>query len=327
MTTQDYSGIVRTIDLAWAAGTATPDAAADYVVFLDATDGALKRCLVSAIGGGGGAGTIKVEDVGGLKGTRPTIRFLKVGALTLNVTDDAINNRVNVSYSFVKSTAEEVLASTTVATDKLPYYDSSLTAATTTLTSFGRSLIDDADAAAARTTMGLASIASTGSASDLSTGTVPTARLATGSATSATYLRGDQTWAAIAGVSGASGVTTIDFGAFPGGSDASVTITGQTGIDASSSQVQAWLMAQASDDHTADEHRVETLSVMAGNMITGVGFTIYAQNTSQTNEPLDIPGNNQNRNALTMTLGTTSPSVGGQGTRIYGKWNVAWKWS
>lgn len=39
-------------------------------------------------------------------------------------------------------------------------------------------------------------------ASNLSTGTVPTARLASGTANSTTYLRGDQTWATVAGYSG-----------------------------------------------------------------------------------------------------------------------------
>jgi len=282
MTTQDYSGIVRNIDLAWAAGTATPDAAADYVVFLDATDGALKRCLVSAIGGGGGAGTIIVENSGGVVGTRPAIRFTGIGALTCNVVDDGANSRVNVSYSFIKSTAEDALAGTTVATNKLPYYDSSSSATTTDLTAFGRSLLDDADAAAARVTLG---------------------------------------------IGGAQGSTTVSFGAFPGASDASVVITGQTAFDAGTHQVQAWLRAEDSDDHLAEEHLVETIAVAATDFVTGVGFTIRAWNTSQLNEALQAPGNNRNRNALTMTLAAPLPSVGGTGTRLYGKWNVNWKWS
>ena len=47
------------------------------------------------------------------------------------------------------------LASTTSAANALPYYTGSGTATTTTLSSYGRTLIDDADAAAARSTLGV----------------------------------------------------------------------------------------------------------------------------------------------------------------------------
>jgi hypothetical protein len=156
---------------------------------------------------------------------------------------------------------------------------------------------------------------------------IPTSRLASsGTASSSTYLRGDQTWATIAGGSGAAGTTTIDFGAFPGASDASVTITGQTGILVGSI-IQAWLVAQPTADHTADEHRVETISVTCGNIVAGTGFTIYAQNTSQLNEPLTDAGMDTFRSTSTNSYGNAGRSIGGRGTRIYGTWTVAWRWS
>ena len=125
---------------------------------------------------------------------------------------------------------------------------------------------------------------------------------------------------------GAQGTTTVDFGAFPGKSDTSVTVTGQATILAGS-LVEAWLSPVATADHTADEHLVETIKVIAGNVVAGTGFTIYAINTSQLNEPLASPGVGNFRPAATTAYGFAESSVGGQGTRIYGQWTVNWVWN
>lgn len=122
------------------------------------------------------------------------------------------------------------------------------------------------------------------------------------------------------------GSTTINFGAFPGTSDATATVTGQTGI-VSGSVLQAWLVAQATADHTADEHRVETIAVTCGNIVANTSFDIYATNTSQLNEPLTDARMDSFRSTAATTYGNAGRSVGGQGTRIYGTWTVHWRWS
>jgi hypothetical protein len=118
------------------------------------------------------------------------------------------------------------------------------------------------------------------------------------------------------------GTATLDFGAFPGASDASVDVA-SAGIGAGS-LAEAWLFPADTADHLADEHRIETLSVFAGNVVAGVGFTIYGQNTSQINEP---DGQYATRVTDVRAKGLGNPPNPGYGTRIYGKWNVAWVWN
>lgn len=130
---------------------------------------------------------------------------------------------------------------------------------------------------------------------------------------------------------GAQGTATLDFGAFPGKSDASVAVTGQAGIVAGS-LAEAWIRPVDTVDHSADEHMLETLKVIAASIVAGVGFTIFGFNTSQLNEPID-----QNaETTLFVTLATAQPgqvrtqapsSIGGMGTRLYGQWTIAWAWN
>jgi len=126
---------------------------------------------------------------------------------------------------------------------------------------------------------------------------------------------------------GAQGHTTINFGPFPGASDASVAVTGQAGIVAGS-DVEAWIRGEASADHSADEHLLETIKVLAMDIVAGTGFTIKAVNTSQLSEPLEYVGAGQAAtNVVGAQTGAIAPSVGGQGTRLYGAWNVSWVWN
>lgn len=115
---------------------------------------------------------------------------------------------------------------------------------------------------------------------------------------------------------GAQGTATIDFGAFPGTSDTSVFVA-QAAIT-SGALVEAWVWPAATADHSADEHVVETLTVIAGNVVPGVGFTIYGFNTSGVTEtPLGWLSSGQNPRA----------GGAGRGTRLYGQWSVAWVWN
>lgn len=120
------------------------------------------------------------------------------------------------------------------------------------------------------------------------------------------------------------GTVALDFGAFPGASDASIVVTGQTFIGAAS-RVEAWLRLEASVDHSADEHLIETIRVAAGAIVPGVGFTVYGVNTGQLNEPLTRVGQSNTANAQPRAS-EVEPSVGGMGTRIYGVWTVDWVW-
>jgi L-fucose mutarotase/ribose pyranase (RbsD/FucU family) len=112
---------------------------------------------------------------------------------------------------------------------------------------------------------------------------------------------------------GASGTAILDFGSFPGQSTASLVVA-SAGITPTS-LIEAWILPAVTTDHSADEHQVETLTVKADqtSVVPGVSFVINLTNTSQLNEPL-------------VASGSQGSTLGGLGTRIFGKWSIGWVW-
>ena len=66
------------------------------------------------------------------------------------------------------------------------------------------------------------------------------------------------------------GTATVNFGA--GALDASVAVTGQSAIT-TSNLVEAWAAVSGGDDTPW----VDQLQVYAGNIVAGIGFTIYVK--------------------------------------------------
>ena len=90
------------------------------------------------------------------------------------------------------------------------------------------------------------------------------------------------------------GNVQLDFGAFPGNTDATAVITGQSAITGAS-YVEAWIAPEATTDHSADEHWVNPPRVVAGGLVAGTGFTVYGMTADH--------------------------------KRVWGKWTVDWVWT
>jgi hypothetical protein len=69
------------------------------------------------------------------------------------------------------------------------------------------------------------------------------------------------------------GTTTINFGAQA--TDASVFVSAPS--ITSGQLVEAWIFPAATASNTVDNHWVDEIRVMAGNVQAGVGFTIYGR--------------------------------------------------
>jgi hypothetical protein len=91
------------------------------------------------------------------------------------------------------------------------------------------------------------------------------------------------------------GTAEIDFGAHPGANEASVAVTGQASILATS-DVEAYIMGDdTTTDHTAADHRYVQLwlALTCGTPTAATGFTIYGRSDQ----------------------------------KLHGKWAVRWVWA
>lgn len=133
-------------------------------------------------------------------------------------------------------------------------------------TTVGRAVMTAADAAAARTAIDAAATSHTHAAGDITSGIIGTARLATGTADSTTYLRGDQTWATVAaaGVGGSTGA--VD--------NAVLRADGTGGSTVQSSSIVIADNATASPNNT-----VNHASIQATGGTTNVSVSIVPKGT------------------------------------------------
>jgi hypothetical protein len=96
----------------------------------------------------------------------------------------------------------------------------------------------------------------------------------------------------------ATGTVSLNFGAFPGDTAATVDVA-STGIVAGSS-IEAWILPAATAEHSIDEHVIEELVVRAAYLSDG-NLRIYGQATG-------------------------SGSRSQNGHKLYGNFNIGWVW-
>ena len=212
------------------------------------------------------------------------------------------------------------------------------------VTAAGRAILDDASAAAQRTTLGLGTIATAAAGDYVLTSSFAeggdervAALLVAGANITLTYDDGANTLTIAAsggggGGSGTRGTASLNFGSFPGGTHATVAVTGQAGILATST-VRAWIAPAATAAHSADEHVIAAsqIAISVASVVAGVGFTIHGA-VAQVPAPLTWPGINRPHRA-NGTVGQNVMFSGGFPSvaatdpgRHYGTYNIAWEW-
>lgn len=98
---------------------------------------------------------------------------------------------------------------------------------------------------------------------------------------------------------GAQGSALLDFGAYPGASEATLDVAAQAGFIATSS-LEVWLAPKATVEHSVDEHMLEEIAVFGYYVADGT-FRIYGR----------WDGN---------------PPRCNNGDNLYGRFNCGWVW-
>ncbi len=123
------------------------------------------------------------------------------------------------------------------------------------------------------------------------------------------------------------GTSIIDFGS--GAPMATVTVTGETAILAGS-LVYCWIKPEATVDHSADEHIVESIKVVASDIVAGTGFTIYGLCPDPAIAPQAQIQSLLGRSSGTgASIGGGTPAVAAKSplnktAMLHGKWTVGW---
>lgn len=125
------------------------------------------------------------------------------------------------------------------------------------------------------------------------------------------------------------GTSIVDFGS-SGSSHTTLVVTGQAAILAGS-LVFPWVKAEATLNHSADEHVASNIRVYASDVVAGVGFTLHAVDSSEVisvNRParlsrfsgvgVDAGGGRADR------LFAEQQRFGGRASQQTGRWSVGW---
>lgn len=124
-----------------------------------------------------------------------------------------------------------------------------------------------------------------------------------------------------------SGTSVIDFGG--GAPMATVTVTGQAALLAGS-LVYCWIKPEATTDHSEHEHIVESIKVVAADLVAGVGFTIYGLCPDPAIAPSRPEAARYGRFSGVGTVpgagqaARNTPNTLNRSALLKGKWTVGW---